>query len=108
VAKNRTLWVKVASAEGRASGDVVGAAVIVGVEVFVTVGAAAVWVWNTDATRVWAPAAIVALTSGVGSPAAGCPPQDARKVPMSTNEINGRRAKYIIHLICELGQVISL
>lgn len=52
---------------------------------------------------VWAPEAIVALTSGVGSLAAGCPPQDARKIPMRSNEISGRRAKYIIHLMCELS-----
>jgi len=72
------------------------------------VGAAAVCVWNTEATRVWAPAAIVAFTSGVGSPAAGCPAQDARKIPMSNNEIDDRRAKYIIHLTCEFRQSYRL
>jgi hypothetical protein len=44
---------------------------------------------------------MVALTSCVGSPAAGCPPQDARSIPRSSHAINGRRTEYIIHLMCE-------
>ena len=71
VAKNTNPCVKVASGEGNAIGEVVAADVTVGIAVFVTVGAAAVCVWKTEATRVWAPAAMVAFTSGVLT-AAGC------------------------------------
>ena len=92
-----TPWVAEANADGSARGVEEGPAVTVsvGMAVSVTVGADAVCVWKTEATSVWAPAAIVALTSGVGSPAAGCPPQDARSIPTSRNTRKGRRAKNI-------------
>jgi len=92
-----------AMGDGRARGDDVGSGVTVGRAVFVTVGAAAVCVWNTDATRVCAPAATVAFTSGVAWPAGGCPAHDARNIPMSNIETKDRRAKNMIHLMYDFG-----
>ena len=87
------------SAEGSARGEFVAAAVTVGSEVLVTVGADAVCVWNTEATMVCAPAATVALTSAVGSLGAGCAPQEDRNTAMSSSVRKVFGAKYIIHLM---------